>query len=118
MARFFGMLRHGGQAPRGRVLSAAAVAGMTTALSPADAGAGGFGYGTLVDTAEGRVFARGTRTAPGTWGHSGATAVQAWHDPRARLTLIALTDSLCAQAESDARFDRLSDAVHERFAQQ
>lgn len=73
------------------------------------------GLGFFVDTEGGRVFARGSMSAPGTFGHSGATATQAFHDPVNDLTLVCLTNSCVAQEESNARFDRLCDQVYGRY---
>jgi CubicO group peptidase (beta-lactamase class C family) len=70
-----------------------------------------YGLGLLVNGDE-PVFARGSQTAPGTFGHSGATANQAFHDPTADLTLVCLTNSCVTQEESDARFDKLCDAAY------
>lgn len=79
-------------------------------------GAGwGIGLGFFVDTEEGRVFARGSASAPGSYGHSGATATQAFHDPVNDLTIVCLTNSCVAQEQSNARFDRLCDEVYRRY---
>jgi CubicO group peptidase (beta-lactamase class C family) len=115
MSKFFRMLRAGGSGDTGPVLSASAVAGMTTGQSDQEGSTTLFGFGTMVDSPKGPVFARGSRGSRTSYGHSGTTAVQAWHDPGCDLTMIALTDSLTTQEASNARFDALSDAVYDRY---
>jgi CubicO group peptidase (beta-lactamase class C family) len=102
------MLRHDGEGPHGRVLSPASARGMTTAHAHGPVVSTGFG--TFIGTA----FARGSHVSAGTFGHSGATAVQAICDPERDITIVALTDSHCTQADSDARFDALCDGLVSR----
>lgn len=117
LARFYAMLASGGVGPRERVLGEQAVKGMQSPLTAQPGVGGAFGFGTMVDTEDGPVFARGTLSSRRCYGHSGATATQSWHDPVSGLTLVALTDAVCSQQESDARFDRLADEVNTRFAE-
>jgi CubicO group peptidase (beta-lactamase class C family) len=115
VARLLLMLRDHGMAQGSRFLSEAVVDEARRPRVPVPDGGWSFGLGLFVN-GDAPVFARGSRTARGTFGHSGAMANQAFHDPEADLTLICLTNSCVTQEESDARFNRLCDEVYARYA--
>jgi CubicO group peptidase (beta-lactamase class C family) len=112
--RLFEMLRNGGTFEGRRVLSEAVIAEATRLWVPNVNSVWGMGLGFFVG-AKGPVFARGTRSAIRSFGHSGAMGTQAFHDPENDITIVALTNSTNTQEVSDARFDRLCDEIYARF---
>jgi CubicO group peptidase (beta-lactamase class C family) len=111
IARVLLMLRGGGQVGECRVLSPASAAAMIEphAAARGQAGARAFGYGLLIGSEPGSASGRGATASDGCYGHAGATASQAWYDPRDDLALVALTNGCPDQVASDERFSRLSD---------
>jgi CubicO group peptidase (beta-lactamase class C family) len=106
MGRFYAMLRGGG------LLSPATVAEAVKLRVPfSPSRTMGFGYGFFVGVDPAAPASRGTLASPSTYGHPGFCSALAQRDPERDLVMVFLVNGAPQQAESDARFSELADAV-------
>jgi CubicO group peptidase (beta-lactamase class C family) len=120
------MLRRGGELDGTRILSPAVIDKATT-LWTGDAPndllrllvgpkgwelpAGNFGLGFALAGSNLTVSRYGNLSSPRTFGNDGAGTTIFWVDPERQITFVCLTTRVMEEADSIARFQRLSDLV-------
>jgi CubicO group peptidase (beta-lactamase class C family) len=125
------MLRRGGELDGTRILSPAVIDKATT-LWTGDAPndllrllvgpkgwelpAGNFGLGFALAGSNLTVSRYGNLSSPRTFGNDGAGTTIFWVDPERQITFVCLTTRVMEEADSIARFQRLSDLVQSAAA--